>query len=307
MAVQRVRLALARAATAWAGRLDEIGSLSASGLPAPVGFRSSGSNTGSCSTRHGHDPAVARSRRSGSACPTSAGGRSRSRWRDSAGRAGGVQPISAIGAASGLRGRLGSDGVSSAAASSTATRPGRQHDPGGVAARPRPPRPACGHARTAAGRSARRCGRSSGMPSTAVAPKRPSTTGEMSTGSGAPPPGAGRVRPVSIRAIASASRAVALKAARSAAPPSCSRTAGSTIQRSTSGCLGEISDEARLRDSVGVGREHASAWRRRASAVELDPVDAPEHEALAGASELSSQCRCRRARPGAGRSRARRR
>ena len=152
-------------------------------------------------------------------------------------------------------------------------------------------------------RSARRCGRARESPSTAVAPKRPSTTGEISTGSGSPPAARAGVRPVSISGIASASREL-----RSRPPERSSsrrsRTRGSPPSVDV-GVLGRDQHEAGQLERVGVGGEHASSAVPSAAAqVDLDAVHAAEHEALAGERVLVPG-RCRRARPGGGRSPAR--
>ena len=100
---------------------------------------------------------TARSRRSGSACPRSAGARSRSRTRDSA------RPARACGGR-GAPWRRGSAASSRALARSA--RLGPRADRSRVAAR-----------------SPHRCGRATGIPSTTVGPKRESTSGETSSGS----------------------------------------------------------------------------------------------------------------------------
>ena len=124
------------------------------------------------------------------------------------------------------------------------------------------------------------------MPNTAVAPKRPSTAGEISTGSGPSPAGAGSERPVSINAIARASREL-----RSRPPERSSsrrsRTPASGAHASISRVLGRDQHEARLLQRVGVRREHRQRRPAVAGAqLDLDAVDAPEHEALAGQRDL---------------------
>ena len=83
VAVERVGLAPGGPAAAGAGRLRRTPRARPAGCRSRWG-ESSGSSTGSCSTGTGTAPQSPRSRRSGSAFPTSAGGRSRSRRRGSA-------------------------------------------------------------------------------------------------------------------------------------------------------------------------------------------------------------------------------
>ncbi len=122
---------------------------------------------------------------------------------------------------------------------------------------------------------------SSGMPSTAVAPKRPSTTGEMSTGSRPSPEGA----PTRVAGVDQGDR---VGVARAALEPTRAqllqalahlRVGGPDVDV---GVLGGDQHEARPLEGVRVWREDRERALAGGRQVDLDAVDASEHEVLAG-------------------------
>ena len=121
------------------------------------------------------------------------------------------------------------------------------------------------------------------------------------------PSGPRTTRPVSITGIVSASREL-----RSQPPErscsSCSCTSGSDAHSSTSGWRGGDQHEARPRERVGVGGEDGQRRAPSGAAqVDLDAVDAPEHDLLGGERDLVPDAARGELVPGAGRSPPRRR
>ena len=246
MAVQRVGLAPRRPAAARAGGVHEVLALGQRVAGRRWATRSQGQQHRQLLSGHRHRAAVrARSRRSGSAFPTSAGARSRSRWRGSASPGAG-RDRRGLPRSSALLGRS----VPAYLPGSRSGSPRR--------ARPRQSQPP---AISASVRSR------AGIPSTAVAPKRPSTTGETSTGSGSPRRLArGQCAHACRSAGSSRRRARRAPSRPSAGPPDARAHRRGRAQRSTSGWRGEISTNraSATASSWGVNTVSAVAVRRPA-------------------------------------------